>query len=94
MDYSTETVVWGIDGNRQVNAFPSNYIFYPTDHCGMLKIKSSDLLSKYVSYALLKEGEKRGFKRSYRASKDRVSSISIMALDLVIQKSRLNRKRQ
>lgn len=86
MDYSTETVVWGIDGNWQVNTFPANYVFYPTDHCGMLKIKSSDLLPKYVAYALLKEGEKRGFKRSYRASIDRVSSISIMAPDLAIQK--------
>ena len=86
MDYETETVVWGIDGNWQVNTFPANYVFYPTDHCGYMKINSKELLPKYVAYALFREGEKRGFKRSYRASKDRISSIVIKAPDVKLQK--------
>ena len=86
MDYSTETVVWGIDGNWQVNTFPEGYVFYPTDHCGYMKINSLELIPKYVAYALFKEGQKRGFKRSLRASIDRVSSIIIKAPNVKIQK--------
>ena len=84
-DYSKSSIVWGIDGNWQVNIFPDGYKFYPTDHCGVLRINSDALVPRYVAYALMREGEKRGFKRSYRASLDRIKSIAILAPDANIQ---------
>lgn len=76
-DFSVSSVVWGIDGDWQVNCFPANYVFYPTDHCGILRIKTDQILPKYAAFALKKEGQILGFRRNYRASIDRIERISI-----------------
>ncbi|MBV4417483.1 N-6 DNA methylase [Clostridium tyrobutyricum] len=89
-DFSKPSVVWGIDGDWQVNVFPANYEFYPTDHCGVLRINRNELLPRYVAYALEHEGEERGFKRSYRASIDRIQSIQIKAPSLKEQKKAID----
>ena len=67
-DFSKDSVLWGIDGDWMVNMIPSNTPFYPTDHCGVLRIKTDDVLPKYMTYLLQKEGERVGFNRSYRMS--------------------------
>lgn len=85
IDYSKASVVWGIDGDWQVNVMPENYKFYPTDHCGVLRIYCEKLEPRYVAYALMREGSKRGFKRSYRASIDRIKTITIFAPDVEVQ---------
>lgn len=89
-DFSKNSVVWGIDGDWQVNVFEKGYKFYPTDHCGVLRLKTDKLMPRYVGFALLKEGEKRGFKRSYRASIDRIGSIVIKAPDVTLQEGAEN----
>lgn len=76
-DFSVPSVLWGIDGDWQVNVIAENQPFYPTDHCGVLRIKNNLLEPKFVAYALEKAGQKEGFKRSYRASIDRIEAISI-----------------
>lgn len=76
-DFSVPSVLWGIDGDWQVNVIAENQPFYPTDHCGVLRIKNNQLEPKFVAYALEKAGQKEGFKRSYRASIDRIEAISI-----------------
>ena len=76
-DFSKDSILWGIDGDWMVNVIPANTPFYPTDHCGILRIKTDDVLPKYMAYLLQKEGERAGFKRSYRASIDRISSLTI-----------------
>lgn len=76
-DFSKDSVVWGIDGDWMVNVIPANQPFYPTDHCGVLRMKTEDVLPKYMAHLLEKEGKKAGFKRSYRASIDRIESLSI-----------------
>lgn len=76
-DFSVPSVLWGIDGDWQVNVIAENQPFYPTDHCGVLRIKNNQLEPKFVAYALEKAGQKEGFKRSYRASIDRIETISI-----------------
>lgn len=86
-DFSIPSVVWGIDGDWQVNIFKENYEFYPTDHCGVMRIKTDILLPRIAAIALQLEGEKRGFKRSYRASLDRIESISIKVPDINKQKN-------
>lgn len=76
-DFSKDSILWGIDGDWMVNVIPANTPFYPTDHCGVLRIKTDDILPKYMAHLLEVEGQKVGFKRSYRASIDRVESLSI-----------------
>jgi len=76
-DFSKDSILWGIDGDWMVNVIPANTPFYPTDHCGILRIKTDDILPKYMAHLLKVEGEKAGFKRSYRASIDRIESLSV-----------------
>lgn len=78
-DFSKPSVLWGIDGDWMVNTMDADIPFYPTDHCGVLRIKTDDILPKYMAYLLEKEGKKAGFSRSYRASIDRIKSLSVQA---------------
>ena len=76
-DFSKDSVVWGIDGDWMVNVIKANNPFYPTDHCGVLRIKTDKILPKYMAHLLEIEGNNVGFKRSYRASIDRIESLSV-----------------
>ncbi len=76
-DFSVPSVLWGIDGDWQVNVIAENQPFYPTDHCGVLRIKNNQLEPKYLAYVFEQEGKKEGFKRSYRASIDRIEAMSV-----------------
>ena len=77
-DFSEPSVIWGIDGNWQVAYIKNGTPFYPTDHCGVLRvIDKSVILPLYLKYALYKEGLQLGFSRNYRASIDRIKSISV-----------------
>lgn len=57
--------------------FEKNTPFYPTDHCGVLRINTDDLLPKYIGLSIKKEGERVGFSRSYRASIDRMEGLTV-----------------
>ena len=76
--FDKPSVIWGIDGEWATNIIPSNIPFYPTDHCGIVKIlKEQFILEKYLAFALNKEGKQFGFSRTKRASIDRVMGITI-----------------
>ena len=76
-NYNLPSVIWGIDGDWMVNIIPENSPFYPTDHCGVIRIKSELIDPKYFSWALKKEGEKINFSRTNRASMDSIKNLSI-----------------
>ena len=76
-EFDRPSVIWGIDGDWMVNVIPAGQKFYPTDHCGVLRIKNGQLEEKYVAWVLGKEGKSAGFRREYRASIDRIESLSI-----------------
>jgi type I restriction-modification system DNA methylase subunit/restriction endonuclease S subunit len=78
-DFSKPSVLWGIDGDWMVNHIPTNRPFYPTDHCGVLRVKNSELNSRYVAFILDKEGKEKRFSRTLRASIDRIKTITIKA---------------
>lgn len=81
-DFSKESVIWGIDGDWNVNVLPKDYEFYPTDHCGVLRLKQDNIVEpKYLVWLLKNEGEKARFSRSYRASIDRISQLSVIVPD-------------
>lgn len=85
-DFSKDSVIWGIDGDWMVNTIPANVPFYPTDHCGVLRIKTDDVLPKYMAYLLQKEGERVGFSRTYRASIDRIEGLSVNVAPIEMQR--------
>ena len=85
-DFSTPSVLWGIDGDWNVGYVKENIKFFPTDHCGVLRIKSEELLPKYVMYALEYEGIQSRFSRSNRASTQRVKDLVIQAPSVAEQK--------
>ncbi|MCD8341246.1 MAG: hypothetical protein LUC87_03705 [Clostridiales bacterium] len=63
------------------NYMPENQAFYPTDHCGVLRCKTEEVNPRYLAHILEKEGEQRGFSRSYRASIDRIEGITFTVAD-------------
>lgn len=84
-DFSIDSVLWGIDGDWLVNFMPKNNQFYPTDHCGVLRCKTEEVNPRYLAHVLEIEGKKMGFSRTYRASIDRIQSISFYVPDIAIQ---------
>lgn len=76
-DFSVPSILWGIDGDWMVNIMPADKPFYPTDHCGVLRIKTEDILPKYMALALQVEGEFERFSRSNRASTQRIANLII-----------------
>ncbi len=76
-DFSKPSVLWGIDGDWMVNYIPKDYPFYPTDHCGVLRVKDNSINEKYLAFVLEKEGKAFEFSRTKRASIDRIQGIKI-----------------
>lgn len=86
-DFNVPSVLWGIDGDWMVNYIPANIPFYPTDHCGVLRVKSKDILPKFLAWVLNKEGLTHNFSRTLRASIDRIKGISIKVLSIAEQEA-------
>lgn len=76
-DFSLPSILWGIDGDWMVNLIPADVPFYPTDHCGVLRVKTDDIIPKYLAVALEVEGTFEKFSRSNRASVQRIKSLTI-----------------
>ena len=76
-DFSVPSILWGIDGDWMVNSMPVNKEFYPTDHCGVLRLKTDKILLEYLVHALQVEGEYERFSRNYRASIQKVKQLII-----------------
>ena len=86
-DYKKPSVLWGIDGDWMVGYVAENVPFYPTDHCGVLRVKNKDIDPYFLSFMLEQYGSLYGFSRQLRASIDRISSITVSVPSLDIQKS-------
>ena len=84
-DFSSDSILWGIDGDWLVNFMPKEKQFYPTDHCGVLRCKTNEVNPKYLAHILRKEGEKFGFSRNNRASIDRIKGITFNVSDIAKQ---------
>lgn len=76
-DFDIPSVLWGIDGDWQVNYMSADIEFYPTDHCGVLRVLTEDVNTRCLAWALDKAGKERAFTRSLRASIARVKRLTI-----------------
>lgn len=84
-DFSADSVLWGIDGDWMVNFYPKGNQFYPTDHCGVLRVLTDKVHPRYMARILETEGKKMNFSRTYRASIDRVEGISFSVPSFDVQ---------
>lgn len=75
-DFKSDSILWGIDGDWMVNYYVKEQPFYPTDHCGVLRVLTNEINPRYMAHILEAEGKKMKFSRSYRASIDRVEEIT------------------
>lgn len=78
-DFSKDSVLWGIDGDWMVNFIPKEKPFYPTDHCGVVRIKQDVLHGRYLAWALNNAGIEFRFSRANRASTERIKGMVIKA---------------
>lgn len=84
-DFSKGSVLWGIDGDWMVNYIPAGVKFYPTDHCGVLRVDETKMNTHFVMFMLDIAGQQAAFNRSNRASIDRIKSLSIPNVPLEVQ---------
>ena len=85
-DFSKPSVLWGIDGDWMVNYLPSDMLFNPTDHCGVIRVLDETVVNpRYLVYPLLKSGEAERFSRANRASTERIKALSIVVPDIEVQ---------
>lgn len=90
-DFGKDSILWGIDGDWMVNYIKKDNPFYPTDHCGVIRVDEKILNPHFVMYMLEVAGRNAGFNRSYRASIDRIESLIIPVVpideqNLIMQK--------
>ena len=85
-DFSLPSIIWGIDGDWMVNLIPAEKIFYPTDHCGVLRIKTSEIIPEYFKFVLQIAGDHEKFSRTNRASITRIKNLVVQIPTLEEQK--------
>ena len=88
-DFSKDSVLWGIDGDWMVNYYEKGQPFYPTDHCGVLRVLTDNVNPRYMAKILEKEGKKMNFSRSYRASVERIKGITFTVPDVAVQNEKM-----
>lgn len=76
-DFSVPSILWGIDGDWMINMIPAGQPFYPTDHCGVLRVNNDDIVPRYLALALQVAGEFEKFSRNNRASTQRIKGLTI-----------------
>ena len=76
-DFSVPSIIWGIDGDWMVNVIPEGVPFYPTDHCGVLRVHHKDIIPDYLAIALEVAGQYEKFSRYNRASTQRIKGLTV-----------------
>lgn len=85
-DFDKPSILWGIDGDWMVSYVEKDKPFFPTDHCGVLRVLGSEIEPYYISLVLESVGYHYGFSRSYRASTERIAAVQIPMPPVTIQK--------
>lgn len=84
-DFKKASVLWGIDGDWVVKYMPANTKFYPTDHCGVIRVNTNEINTYYLALVLFVVGYEYKFSRNNRASISKISDIKIPVPPLYIQ---------
>ncbi|MEZ9049436.1 N-6 DNA methylase [Vibrio sp. 10N.247.311.64] len=90
--FDLTSILWGIDGDWMVNFIERDVPFYPTDHCGVLRVKDEKNINpRYLSWALEKLGQSVRFSRAYRASMARIKAQNIQLPSIEAQNKLVNK---
>jgi len=84
-DYDLASVLWGIDGDWMVSYLPANQPFFPTDHCGVIRVHTDQVNPKYLEKLLDIAGEEERFSRHHRASTERIRNLTLSFPSITIQ---------
>ena len=76
-DFSHDYLLWGIDGNFELNIMRKGTIFASTDHCGVIKILDDTIVPDYLLYALRLKSSSLGFDRTFRPSLKNMRDVKI-----------------
>jgi type I restriction enzyme M protein len=76
-DFDHSYVIWGIDGNFDLNLMHIGNAFATTDHCGYIKILDNRISPEYLQTILSQRKYELGFDRSLRASLENVSLVDV-----------------
>lgn len=101
-NFAKASILWGIDGNFDINFIRAGESFATTDHCGRLQIIDDTIDPDFVYWNLRATRERYGFDRVFRASLTNVrAEVEIMiptdpntgAFDLGAQRTMATRMR-
>lgn len=67
-DFTCPSLIWGIDGEFDVQYIPPGQSFATTDHCGTVQVLENSIVPEYLLYAVSVVGGEARFTRSYRPS--------------------------
>jgi type I restriction-modification system DNA methylase subunit len=67
-EFEVQSILWGIDGNFEFSLIEAGVNFATTDHCGLLRVKTPDILPQFLLFALDAQRREETFDRSFRAS--------------------------
>ncbi len=84
-DFNRDSILWGIDGDWMTGYIERGHEFYPTDHCGIIHAVSDEVEPYFVALVLEKIGNLYGFSRTFRASTERISAVTIPLPPIEIQ---------
>lgn len=73
-DFDRPSILWGIDGNFDINFIPAGHNFASTDHCGRLQVLDDSIDPEFIFWHLKATRERYGFDRVFRASLTNVRS--------------------
>lgn len=75
--FNKSSILWGIDGDWNTNFIPAGLEFYPTDHCGVLRVNTEDINIKFLYFYFHFLGIKNKFDRNHRAKLEIIKNLSI-----------------
>ena len=79
-----------IDGDFMVSFMEHGREFYPTDHCGVLRVLTDNVHPRFMARILEREGTRLGFSRNFRASLDRIGGIKFVVPEMDSQITAMN----
>ena len=90
-DFDSPSILWGIDGDWMVNFIEKKSPFYPTDHCGVIRVKGDEIHPRYLTWILEEAGKNVRFSRTHRASTARIKGLSIKVPPYKLQEEFVNK---
>lgn len=76
-DFTVPSLTWGIDGVFDWHFIPAGKVFHPTDHCGVLRVLTTDIDPEYLYFVLRDTRDRNGFDRTYRANLKNVARVAV-----------------